>query len=64
MSLTDIMSNAGLSGYAEIALVIFFLVFLGIVVYVFSRRRTKWDHERHLPLEDEWLQNGPEDKSR
>ena len=51
MSLTDIMSNAGLSTYAEVALVIFFLAFVGIVIYVFSRRRGQWNHERDLPLE-------------
>ena len=52
MSLRDIMSNAGLTTYAEVALVIFFLVFLGVVIYVFSRRRENWDHEADLPLDD------------
>ena len=52
MSLGDIMSNAGLTAWAEVALVIFFVAFVGIVVYVVTRRRGKWRHERELPLED------------
>ena len=52
MSLGDIMSNAGLSSWAEVALVIFFVAFLGIVIYVFTRKRGKWNHEADLPLED------------
>ncbi len=52
MSLRDIMSNAGMTTYAEIALVIFFVVFVGIVLYVFLRRKGAWERERHLPLDD------------
>ena len=52
MSLSDIVSNAGLAFYAQVALVIFFLVFVGIVVYVFVRRKSSWDHVRNLPLDD------------
>jgi cbb3-type cytochrome oxidase subunit 3 len=52
MSLSDIVGNAGLALYAQVALVIFFLVFLGIVVYVFVRRKSSWDHVRRLPLDD------------
>lgn len=52
MKLADIMSAAGLHGWAEIGLVISFVAFLAIVVYVFSRRRTHWEHERQLPLDD------------
>jgi cbb3-type cytochrome oxidase subunit 3 len=53
MSLSDIVSNAGLATYAEIALVIFFLVFVGIVAYVFLRRRGAWERMRQLPLDDD-----------
>jgi cbb3-type cytochrome oxidase subunit 3 len=53
MSLSDIVSNAGLVFYAEVALVIFFLVFVGIVAYVVLRRRGAWERMRHLPLDDE-----------
>ena len=52
MSLRDIVSNAGLTAYAEIALVIFFLVFVGIVLYVVLKRKSAWEHARHLPLDD------------
>jgi cbb3-type cytochrome oxidase subunit 3 len=53
MSLSDIVSNAGFAFYAQVALVIFFLVFVGIVVYVFLRRKSSWDHVRNLPLEED-----------
>jgi cbb3-type cytochrome oxidase subunit 3 len=53
MSLSDIMSNAGFTLYAEVALVIFFLVFVGILAYVLLRRKGAWEHERHLPLDDD-----------
>lgn len=52
MRLSDIMSRAGLSGWAELALVIFFAVFVGIVIYVVARRRGAWERARHLPLDD------------
>ena len=52
MSLRDVVSNAGMTTYAEIALVIFFLIFAGIVLYVLLRRKGAWEHERHLPLDD------------
>ena len=53
MSLSDIVSNAGFAIYAQVALVIFFLVFVGIVVYVFLRRKSSWDHVKNLPLDDD-----------
>jgi cbb3-type cytochrome oxidase subunit 3 len=64
MSLGDIMGNAGLSIFAEVALVIFFLVFVGIVIYVISWRRSKWDHQRNLPLDDGERPDNLEDKPR
>ena len=50
-SLTDVVSGAGLSGYAEVALVIFFIAFIGVVISLFlpSRQRT-FERMRHLPL--------------
>jgi cbb3-type cytochrome oxidase subunit 3 len=53
MSLSDIVSNAGLATYAEVALVIFFAIFVGIVAYVFLRRRSTWERMRQLPLDDD-----------
>ena len=51
-SLTDVVSASGLSIYAEIALVIFLVAFLGVVISLFlpSRQRT-YEHLRHLPIE-------------
>jgi len=52
VSLSDIMSQAGLSGWAEVALIVFFAAFVGIVLYLFLRRRATWEHTRRLPLDD------------
>ncbi len=56
MKLSDIMANAGLSAYAELALIIFFLAFLGIVTYLFApwrRRDERFDAAARMPLDDE-----------
>lgn len=53
MSLTDLMSGAGLAGYAEVALVLFVLAFALIVLLVFAPgRRREMDRAAQLPLED------------
>ena len=58
MSLTDIMSAAGLSSWTEIALILCFISFSAIVFWVFVvRRKPSYEHLRHLPLEDNG--NGP-----
>ena len=64
MSLRDIVSNAGATLYAEIALVIFFVIFVGIVVYVVVRRKGAWEHQRHLPLNHDEPVDALEDKDR
>ena len=53
-SLTDVVSGAGLSGYAEIALVIFLIAFVGVVISLFvpSRQKT-YEHLRRLPIDPE-----------
>ena len=53
MTLSQIMSNAGLSMYAEVALVLFLLAFVVIVIrtYLPSRRRELEETSR-LPLDD------------
>ncbi len=64
MRLSDIMSHAGLSRYAEIALVIFFLAFLGIVVWTFwPSRRAEMDHASRMPLDDDSAPSPPEVRS-
>ena len=53
MKLSDIMSHAGLSLYAQIALVIFLAVFVAIVIRTFLPSRSKELREAALlPLDD------------
>jgi cbb3-type cytochrome oxidase subunit 3 len=53
MRLSEIMSHAGLSGYAEVALVIFLVAFLLILVAVFAPSRKKeFDAASRMPLDD------------
>ena len=54
MHLTDVMGNAGLSGYAIVAMILFMLAFGAIVWSVFRRsRREEYERAGRLPLEDE-----------
>lgn len=53
MSLTDVVSGSGLAGYAEIALLIFFLVFFIVALRVLFSGKTRFDDAAHLPLDDE-----------
>ena len=53
MKLSDIMSAAGLSSYAEVALLIFLGVFVIIAGFVLLSRRQRWEHVAQLPLDDE-----------
>jgi cbb3-type cytochrome oxidase subunit 3 len=53
MKLSDLMGSAGLSRYAEIALIVFLAVFALIVVRTFwPSRRPEMDRMGRLPLED------------
>ena len=54
MSLSDIMSAAGLTSWAEIALILCFATFSVIVVWVYGvRRKASYEHLSELPLEDD-----------
>lgn len=54
MRLTDIMSNAGLSRFAEIAMVIFMIAFVAIVIRTWApSRRAEQERARHLPFDDD-----------
>jgi cbb3-type cytochrome oxidase subunit 3 len=54
MSLSEIMSSAGLSIYAEIGLVIFLAVFVGVAIYTFwTKREVDFEDTKRIPLEDE-----------
>jgi cbb3-type cytochrome oxidase subunit 3 len=60
MRLSDIMSGAGLSGYAEVALIIFLVAFLLITVSVFAPSRKKeFDEASRMPLDDIHPQSRP-----
>jgi cbb3-type cytochrome oxidase subunit 3 len=53
MKLSDIMSNAGLSIYAEIALVLFLAVFIAVVIRTWApSRRRALEEAAQLPLDD------------
>jgi cbb3-type cytochrome oxidase subunit 3 len=52
--LTDVMSHAGLSGYAVVAMVLFMLAFGGICWSIFrGSRRDEFERVGRLPLEDD-----------
>jgi len=54
MRLSDIMSNAGLAGYAEIALILFLVAFIAIVIRIFRPgRRKEMQAAARMPLDDE-----------
>jgi len=51
-SIADVVSAAGLAFYAEVALAIFFIVFVAIFLRLFAAGR-RWDRVAHLPLDDD-----------
>jgi cbb3-type cytochrome oxidase subunit 3 len=53
MSLTDLMSGAGLSGYAIVALILFFASFIAIAFWVWwPSHKAWWAEAATLPLDD------------
>jgi cbb3-type cytochrome oxidase subunit 3 len=66
MKLSDVMSSMGLAFYAEVALVIFFAVFVGVAFHVYRREmRPVYERARLMPLDDETPQDprDPEEKA-
>ena len=54
MRLSEIMSHAGLAFYAEVALVLFFIVFVAIALRVLApSRKAEYDAAARMPLDDE-----------
>ena len=54
MRLSDIMSAAGLSFYAQVGLVVFFVTYIAIVIRTFApSRRREMDEAARLPLDDD-----------
>lgn len=51
-SISDVVSGAGLAGYAEVALIIFFLVFVAIGLRVLLVRKANFAREAQLPFDD------------
>ena len=52
-SLTDVVSGAGLAGYAEVALLIFFLVFVAVGLRVLFSATSAFENAARMPLDDE-----------
>jgi cbb3-type cytochrome oxidase subunit 3 len=53
MRLSELMSQMGLAVYAEIGLVIFFAVFIGVLIHVNRKKNASiYERARHLPLDD------------
>ncbi|MEO8450326.1 MAG: cbb3-type cytochrome c oxidase subunit 3 [Gemmatimonadota bacterium] len=52
MRLSDIMSHAGLSGYAVAALILFIVAFVAILFWIFAPgRKRELDRQSRLPLD-------------
>jgi len=51
-SISDVVSGAGLAGYAEVALIIFFFVFVAIGLRVLLARKASFAREAQLPFDD------------
>ncbi|HEX5044693.1 MAG TPA: CcoQ/FixQ family Cbb3-type cytochrome c oxidase assembly chaperone [Candidatus Polarisedimenticolaceae bacterium] len=53
MSLSELVSALRLHLWAEIALVLFLALFLGVLLYTFGRRRAAlFDRARRMPLDE------------
>jgi hypothetical protein len=53
MKLSDVMGAMRLATYAEVALVIFFIVFVVVATeLVLGRRSPRWEQASRLPLDD------------
>lgn len=54
MKLSDVVSHSGLAFYAEIALILFFVVFVAVVLRTWRpSERDELEAQRMLPLEPE-----------
>ncbi len=51
-SISDVVSGSGLAVYAEIALVIFFLVFVALIVRLLMSSKRSFADQTRLPFED------------
>ena len=53
MKLSDVMSNAGLGGFAEWALIIFVVAFVAVCVWVLTRPQREIDRQAQIPLDSD-----------
>ena len=61
MKLSDIVSAAGLHVYAEVALVLFLLVFIAVSIDLIAKRHVEeFARARSLPLDDDSTTSSPE----
>jgi hypothetical protein len=59
MKLSDVVSGAGLSAFAEVALVIFLAVFLAVGLRVLLTSRSTMDRAARMPLDDDSPSTSP-----
>ena len=52
-SLADVVGASGLSGYAELALLVFFITFIAVGIRALTADRAAMDHAARLPLDDD-----------
>ena len=54
MSLSDVVSGAGLHSWSELGLIVSFITFLALLVWLFViRRGPTFEEESRLPLEED-----------
>ncbi len=53
MSLTDVVSHAGFSGYAQVGFVVSLVAFVGLVIWVMRRPRAEMKSQAELVFEEE-----------
>jgi cbb3-type cytochrome oxidase subunit 3 len=64
MKLSDVVGHAGLAFYAEVALVLFGIVFIAVVArLLLTRHAPEWEAMGRLPLDDDPRSSNPGDPS-
>jgi hypothetical protein len=53
MNLTDVVSNSGFSGYAQVGFVVRLVAFLGVVGWVFLRPKSEMRAHAEVVLDDD-----------
>ena len=50
--ISDVLSHAGNTFWPGVALILFFLVFIGVVIRTYRGRRDRFDYMSRLPLDE------------